>query len=511
MKKSRLEYSIINSSVSMLVYIFRLIIQFVSRSFFIHFLGAKYLGLNGLFTNILSFLSLAELGIGTSIIYSLYKPLSQSDQPKISALMNLYKKAYERIGLFVGLLGLILIPFLHFLINDNIEISKVYTYYILFLLNSSISYFFTYKRSLIIADQKNYINSINDLFFLLVMNVLQVVSLYFYSSFTLFLIIQIFATFISNLSISRIVDKRYPYLKNTQTSKLDSETREEIKKNIIGNVSSKIGGVIVMGTDNILISSFVSLTAVGIYSNYSLITVSIQNLCKQVTNSVTASIGNFATSANKDKAYGLFKKHFFINHSLVYFTTIVLVSTINPFIDLWVGSDYILSGFTTSLICLNYSIQVYRNTGFVFIESFGLYWFQRKKPILEAGLNLFISLLLLIVFDLGINGVLIGTIVSSLGFVIWYEAYVIYKHVFEKNFLDFVVLFLRYFFELIFSVIITVTVGRGIAQNFSGLIGLFFNGTIGFTISLLIYFILYRNREEFRFIISIYSRIKKRM
>ncbi|WP_438716886.1 lipopolysaccharide biosynthesis protein [Enterococcus sp. AZ109] len=511
MKKSRLEYSIINSSISMIVYIIRLVIQFASRSFFIYFLGAKYLGLNGLFTNILSFLSLAELGIGTSIVYSLYKPLAKDDQLQIIALMNLYKKSYEVIGIFVGVLGLLLIPFLHYLINDDIGMNSIYIYYVLFLANSSLSYFFTYKRSLIIADQKNYINSMNDLLFLIIMNVVQIVSLYIYSSFSLFLIIQIVATFISNLSISHIVDKKYPYLKSPRITELEAGTKKEIKKNIIGNVSSKIGGVIVMGTDNILISSFISLTAVGTYSNYSLITVSVQNLCKQVTNSVTASIGNFAATASESSAYELFKKHFFINHSLAYFTTTILVAIINPFINLWVGDEYVLSNLTTGFICLNYAVQVYRNTGFVFIESFGLYWFQRKKPILEAGLNLVISLVLLIVFKMGINGVLIGTIISSLGFVLWYEASVVYKYVFKRSFSDFVILFTKYFFDLLLAVVATTLFKVLLLGSFSGILSIIFAGGSSVLISGLLYYLLYRKKSEFQFVTSIYYRIKKRM
>ncbi|HFS4844924.1 TPA: transporter, partial [Enterococcus faecium] len=136
MKKSRLEYSLINSSISMFIYILRIVIQFVGRSFFIYFLGEKYLGLNGLFTNILSFLSLAELGIGSSIIYSLYKPLAQKDESKVKALMNLYKKTYEFIGIFIGIVGVLIIPLLPLFIKNSTDIPHMYRYYVLFLLNS---------------------------------------------------------------------------------------------------------------------------------------------------------------------------------------------------------------------------------------------------------------------------------------------------------------------------------------------------------------------------------------
>ncbi|AKX86564.1 polysaccharide biosynthesis protein, putative [Enterococcus durans IPLA 655] len=503
MKRSRLEYSIINSSISMIIYILRLVIQFAGRSFFIYFLGAKYLGLNGLFTNILSFLSLAELGIGTSIIYSLYRPLAIKDQDRILALMKLYKKTYEFIGIFIGIIGVLIIPILPLFIKNSADIPYMYQYYILFLLNSVLSYFFTYKRSLAIADQKNYLVAINDFIFLFFMNVIQIISLYLYSSFTIFLVLQIIFTLLSNINISRIVDKQYPYLKNKNVSKLEDETKEEIKKNVIGNMSSKIGGVVVMGTDNILISAFVSLTAVGVYSNYSLIIVSVQNLCKQVTNSITASIGNFAVSRQKKDSYDLFKKHFFVNQTLIFFSSIFLLVLINPFISWWVGGKFVLPLSTTILIVLNYSVQVYRNTSFVFIESFGLYWLQRKKPIIEASVNLILSLILLMVFHMGIDGVLIGTLCSSLGFVIWYESFLIYKSVFQKKYMDFIFLFLRSFLELVTSATVIFLVNFYFI-NEGNIFGQFVaKFLVTFFLTSIIYLLLYFRRDEFKFIKNI--------
>lgn len=513
MKKSRLEYSILNSSISMLIYIFRLVIQFVGRSYFIHFLGAQYLGLNGLFSNILSFLSLAELGIGTSIVYSLYKPLAKNDQQQIVSLMRLYKKAYEAIGIVIGLIGLLVIPLLPIIINhsNNIEMNKVYVYYVLFLINSVVSYFFTYKRSLIIADQKNYIVSFNDFIFLFIMNAVQIISIYFYQNFALFLIIQIVFTLLGNISISKVTDKNYTFLSVMEPQKIDNEVRDEIKKNVIGNMSSKLGGVIVMGTDNILISSFVSLTAVGIYSNYSLIVISIQNLCKQITNSVTASLGNFAVSGDRNRASDLYDSHLFINHSLIYFSSILLLVLINPFIHIWVGEDYSLPILTVTLVIVNYAIQVYRNTNFVFIESFGLYWQQRYKPVLEAGINLIISLIFLMVFNWGINGVLLGTIISSLGFVFWYELYVVTKYAFRKGMATYVFQFLRYIFELLVSATVVYwAVDHSTLRIDNGFIDLLIRLILSSVLSFVLYLGLYWKNNNFKFVIRILKKIVRR-
>ena len=168
----------------------RLIMQFAIRTVFIHFLGKEFLGLNGLFTNILSLLSMAELGIGSSIVYSMYKPLAVGDQPKIRALMQLYKKAYKYIGFLVGIIGLGLIPFLKYMISSDIEMSTIYIIYILFLANSVVSYFFTYKRSMLIADQRTYVTTINDFIFLIVTTVVQILFLFLYPNYVLYLTIQ---------------------------------------------------------------------------------------------------------------------------------------------------------------------------------------------------------------------------------------------------------------------------------------------------------------------------------
>ena len=488
----------------------RLIMQFAIRTVFIHFLGKEFLGLNGLFTNILSLLSMAELGIGSSIVYSMYKPLAVGDQPKIRALMQLYKKAYNYIGFLVGIIGLGLIPFLKYMISSDIEMSTIYIIYILFLANSVVSYFFTYKRSMLIADQRTYVTTINDFIFLIVTTVVQILFLFLYPNYVLYLAIQILFTFIGNLSISRITDKEYPYLLDKHHEKLDKETITEIKKNVIGNVSSKIGGVIVMGTDNILISSFVSLTAVGLYSNYTLIVNSVQNLCKQVTNSITASIGNYAATNERSKGYELFKKHFFVNHTLIFFSTVILFNVLNDFIVWWLGDTFVLTEMATILVIVNYAIQVYRNTGFVFIESYGLYWYQRKKAIIEAFINLAVSLLLLIVFRLGITGVLLGTIISSFGFVIWYEAYIIYKHAFNLPLWNYVKKLVEYLLQ------IAVASGTSV-----WLLNQFFTGEPNFTdiiakvilsavIGLVWYLLFNFRKNEFRYILRIFQNLLRR-
>ena len=198
MKQSRLYYSIMNSSISTLVFFLKLIMQFVVRTFFIRYLGVTYLGLNGLFTNVLSILSLAELGIGTSIVYSMYKPIAVGDKEEINALMDLYKKAYHFIGVGVAVIGVSIIPLFPYISGDYSISNQFILYYLLYLSNSVLSYFFTYKRSLLIAHQRTYIVNLNDFIFLLLSNVFQIYLLIHYKSFSLYLIVQLVFTLLGN-------------------------------------------------------------------------------------------------------------------------------------------------------------------------------------------------------------------------------------------------------------------------------------------------------------------------
>ena len=345
MKKSRLYYSLMNSSISTIVFFLKLVMQFVVRTFFIRYLGVTYLGLNGLFSNVLSILYLAELGIGTSIVYSMYKPIAVGDREEINALMDLYKKAYHYIGIGVAVIGVSVIPLFPY-ISGNYSITNEFIfYYLLYLSNSVLSYFFTYKRSLLIAHQRTYVVNLNDFIFLLLSNIFQIYLLVHYKSFSLYLLVQLVFTLLGNLSISFKVDKDYSELKRYQKKQLSKKKMSNIKRNVIGNMSSKVGGVIVMGTDSILISSFVGLSAVQFTSNYTMIINNVQNLCKQVTNSITASIGNYIVSANTKDALDLFKKHLFVNYSMLYFSTLILASVLNPFIIWWIGQKDALSFF----------------------------------------------------------------------------------------------------------------------------------------------------------------------
>ena len=313
--------------------------QFHCSHLFIRILGAEYLGINGLFTNIVTMLSLVELGIGPAIIFSLYKPLAENDIKKVQALMQLYKKAYTIIGFIVAVLGICITPFLHYFIKELPDISNITLIYVLFVINSAISYFFAYKRNLIIADQRRYVDMLYRYSFFSILNIMQIVFLYITGSYIIFLILQIISTLLENIVVARRADKMYPLLKQRKHEKLDLETVQEIKKNTGAMVLHKIGDIALNATDNIVISAKVGIIWVGLYSNYLLIITALNIMIGQFFTSITASIGNFGITEGKEKVILIFQKVLFANFWMYGLSGICLYYLFNPFIDLWLGEN----------------------------------------------------------------------------------------------------------------------------------------------------------------------------
>ena len=203
---SRINYSIKNIKYAVFGQVFALIISFFSRMVFVNTLGSEYLGLNGLFTNILSMLSLAELGVGSAMVYSMYKPLAENDYKKLNSLMSLYRKAYILIGTIIAIMGLSITPFLNYLIKDMPDINEINLIYVLYIINTSISYFYSYKRSLVIADQKRFVATFYRYFFYFIVNLLQIFILITTRNYILFVVIQLIGTLIENILVSKKVE-----------------------------------------------------------------------------------------------------------------------------------------------------------------------------------------------------------------------------------------------------------------------------------------------------------------
>ena len=297
----RTKRSIVNLITAFIGQIFGIIISFIVRMIFVNCLSSEYLGINGLFTNILTMLSLVELGVGSAMTYSLYKPIAEENIEKIKSLMHIYKIAYRIIGIIVLAIGIGFTPFYRCLINEIPNIPNLDLIYILFVVNTGVSYFYSYKRSLIICDQKKYITTLYKYGFYFLYNLAQIIVLLTTKNYILYLICQVISTIVENIAISKKADKMYPYLKEKNIEKLKKSEYKKIKKNVFAMMFHKIGGMIVNSTDNIILSKFVGITTVGIYSNYYMIINGLELIINQIFDAVIASVGNLGASENEKK------------------------------------------------------------------------------------------------------------------------------------------------------------------------------------------------------------------
>ena len=443
-QKSRTEYSMVNTSVALFAQVSAILMGFFTRVVFTRTLSEGYVGINGLFTDILNILSLSELGVGTAITYALYGPIARKDYEKQKILMRLFRLFYRVTALIVLIAGLLIIPFLDVLMKDRPDVDHLVLIYLLYLLNSVVSYLLIYKKTLVDAHQMSYITVLYHNGFLVLQDICQIVILLCTKNFILFLLIAVFCTFLGNVCMSRKADKMFPYLKEPCDGHLPKEEKQQIVRNVKAMMMHKIGTVAVSNTDNLLISSFVGVISAGIYSNYYLLIGSIRQILDQVLQGVAASVGNLGETEEKQKVQRVFQEIFFGGYWLYGLAGICLLELLNPFVELAFGRKYLFDFPVVLILCINFFLNGTRKATLIFKESMGLFWYDRYKSIIEAILNLITSILFVLHF--GITGVFMGTITSTVLTSLWVEPYVLYKYRFQKSAVPF---FLKYALNLI--------------------------------------------------------------
>ena len=389
MEERRTDKSIKNIIYAIVGQFFGIGISLISRLVFVKILSSEYLGLSSLFTNILTILSLTEMGFGTAMAFELYKPIAKNDKEKIKYLMKLYKKIYIIIGISIIILGIITIPVYPNLINERPNIENLDLIYMLFVLNTAFSYFVAYKRLLIISDQNRYIATAYRYGFYIAMNVMQIIELVLFKNYILYLIIQVLFTLLENIGISIKANKMYPYLKDKEVKEVAKRDKKHLMQNVKALFFHRFGGVVLNSTDNIVISKVLGLNWVGLYSNYYLITNALNTILNQVFSSVVASIGNLNTSNTREKMTDTFNKIFFANVWIYAVVCSALLVLINPFIEIWLGRDYIISFGTVIVLVVNYFVYGMRRPAMAFREATGNYRKDWYSPIIEAVINIF--------------------------------------------------------------------------------------------------------------------------
>ena len=505
-ERSRVQNSILNMISGFGYRIFIMLTAFVVRTVFIHCLDEVYLGVNGLYSNILNMLSLAELGFGTAMVYSMYSPLAEKDYNKIRQLMKLYKRVYSIIGTVVLLIGLALVPFLPVLIKDQPDIEGLTFYYVLFLLNSVFSYwFFAYRNSLLQADQKAYIISNYSTLFNLIRSTLQIILLLVFHSFTIYLVTQILCTIVQNIVLAYKVKEKYPVFGKGEDDELPKKEKRKIFRDVKALMLSKVSFVVLNSTDNIIISAFVGLKWVGLLSNFVMITDAVTGIITQITAAMQASLGNYFVKESKEEGYTLFKRVDFLNYWLYGFSAIALFTLLNPFVAIWLGEKFTLNTGIIAALASNFFVAGLMNTLWTFRSTLGLFTQGLYRPIIVAALNVVLSIALS--YPWGAAGVLAATSISRLCVNLWYDPMVLHKYGFNKPLKPFLFKYLR-------RIVLLVAMGF-IMQQISDFI---FAEGIGYgnfmvmviltaLIPNLIFLLLYFRTEEFKYYLNLIKKI----
>lgn len=429
MKNGRTQKSLINILAGTGYQMFSIVMNFVSRTIFIYMLGSGFLGINGLFSNILSVLSLAELGVGTAMNYCLYEPLAKGDKSKITALTQYFKVIYRIIACVVFGLGISVVPFLKYIVNLETTIPRLSLYYILFLADTVVSYLCTYKSAILTADQKNYILQIFRACFDIIRIVIQILILLIYKNYFIYLVVQITCSILMNIMSAKFAERQYPFIR-LKAKPLGKEEKEKIWSNIRAMFSYKVGGVILNNTDQLLISILVSTEYVGLYSNYYLPIKSVMGITSAVFIAVQSSVGNLAVEKNKRRQYEIFQILDNASFWLYGIFTVGFCVMLQDFISLWLGDKYLLSNSLVYIISITYYLTGVLYPIWCYRETVGLFQHTKNIMFYTAAVNVILSIVWGRKF--GIEGILVATVVARLLTNVWYEPYKLFDIFFKK-------------------------------------------------------------------------------
>lgn len=483
-----------------------MIMSFILRKIFIMHLSDTLLGVNSLYTNILSLLNMAELGIGTALNFSLYGPVARGEKEKIKSYMQMYKKAYYCIAAVVAVIGLALTPFLSFFIKNPGENSlrDLTIYYFIFLFNTVSSYFVAYKYSLINAEQKNYVQTNVITITKIVTVFFQIIIVVATENFYLYLLTDAVIQLIQKIFVSRFLDNMYPYLRDKNVTKLSKEESNEVFRKTKALVFHKVGDVARLQTDALIISSFIEVAMAGVVDNYNMVISSVSNFVNIIFNSVISSFGNLIATESKEKQYAMFKVYRFFASWVYGFSCVGFMILLTPLIRIWLGDSWILAPAAVYCILTDYYFKGDRIVLSNFKTAAGVFEQDKYLALIQGAVNLVISIWL-VQTPLGLTGIYIGTIVSGLIANVT-KPVIIYRACFDMNAGGYFVDTVKYLCSLIGVMIVCNLISIRVLSDLNILtfiimgiiITVIFNG---------VYFILYGRSEEFKYL---YGKVSER-
>lgn len=472
---------------------------FLQRTVFIRVLGETLLGVNGLYTDILSMLSLAELGIGSALNYSLYKPVAMGDREKIKSYMALYRKAYLAIAGVITVIGLVMTPFLPYLIRDSggISVRELTVYYLIFLFNTVSTYFVAYKYSLSNAQQRNYIQTNIATITKIVTVFAQIVILLLTKNFLLYLLMQAAVELLQKIFVSIYFNRLYPYLRDRQVRKLTREETAVVVTKTKALMFHKIGDVARLSTDSIIITYFMNVRWVGIVGNYTMIITYAANFISVIFNSVISGFGNLVATESREKQYAMFRVYRFFACWLYGFAAVGFWLLLTPLVTgLWLDESWKLGQTVLTLIL----IDLYFKGGRVVLVNFkiaaGVFEQDKYLSLLQGIVNLVLSIVG--IQYIGLAGVYVGTVVSGV-MANLLQPVIVYRDCFGRNAWTYFADAVKYIGVIVGVALLLVPVRRVLlAQvNVVTFIGMAAVVTVIYNMA---FFLFFRKTEEFGYL-----------
>jgi O-antigen/teichoic acid export membrane protein len=433
---SRVKNTVRNSIVGLISYGAITVISLISRTVFIHELGIEYLGVSGLYSNVLAVLSLSDLGINTVMVYTLYKPVAANDEYRINSLIHYYRKLYLIVAAVLFSLGLACIPLLPYIIKETtLSHHELVLYYELILTNTVCSYIAITKPTLIRADQKVSIIQAVHAATSILMHVIQIMILKKYHNYTIYLCVPIFTTLLNNVILTAIADKKYPYLKKGSYGKVGNQLSNEIVGNLRATFLYKLGSTILNSTDYILISALLGTIMAGYYDNYYTVVYLINNIIMIIINSMSASIGNYYATKEASEKKQLFLVLVFGFTAVAGFVSACYLAIFNDFLSVWIGSEYLLDNSFLIALTFTQAVTIVYNSLWVTVESAGLFKSVRFVVFIAAVVNLGLSIFFGKLW--GISGIIASTGIARIVTLSWYEPKILYEKVFHSPIIDY--------------------------------------------------------------------------
>ena len=421
-----------NSGASVATLLITNILQFVYRTVVVYVLGVEYAGISGLCLSVIQLFALSELGIGWAISFYLYRPLKESNYRQIAEIIYYLRKLYKYVGAFIFIAGLCVVPFLDNIIKGGNNIPYLWLIFTLFLLNTSCSYlFFSYYQLLANADRKNYIMFAPQTWGNIILVTLQIAAVYFLHSFVIAVAISAVSTITINFIIRRKIIRLYPFLREHKNALIDKDLRKEIVRYIKATMLYKISSTILTSSTGVLISYFIGLIGLGLYSNYILIVDTIRSLILSVINPMTSVVGELTTNAQLEEKQRAYDRLNFLMSWICYFCAISLFCLLTPFITLWLGNKLTLPSSTVLLITSYFYIEFIIAFSTKFRDGCGLNHIGKFRPLITASLN--VALCFILVHPLGLNGIILALLLSRLVSLTWFEPWIIHRHVLMKS------------------------------------------------------------------------------